>query len=375
MKILFVTTVSSTVDAFLIPHIRLLVRQGHQVDVAFNIIREVNPELIKLGCEIHDIKFQRSPLKKQNLNAYKKIKKIVKNIGYDIIHTHTPIASLLTRVACRKMSNLKILYTAHGFHFFKGAPIKNWLLFYPMEKIAAKYTDAIITMNEEDYVFANKFKLKSKNSIYKIHGVGIELNKFSVQDSERKSSLRREYSYNNEDFILFFAAELNYNKHQDLLINAVYQIINKIPNVKLLLAGEGPLKDSYRELANKFGISDSVNFLGYRNDIPNLLAISDIGVSSSRREGLPVNILEAMATGLPIIATECRGNRDLVHEGENGYILRENDIEGFARAIEELYKSQNLRKTFGENSLMFVKAYSLNDVLIEMRNIYLTMIK
>ncbi|RFU67125.1 glycosyltransferase family 1 protein [Peribacillus saganii] len=370
MKILYVTTISGTINAFLVPHIKMLLKQGHSVDIACNIISPIKEQLLEPGCRIFNIEFQRSPLSKKNYLAYKSIKKLIQEEKYDLIHTHTPVASFLTRLSCRNMSNIKVLYTAHGFHFYKGAPLKNLLIYYNIEKNLAKHTDAIITINQEDYISAKKFKLKKVNSVYKSHGIGIDLNKFSPSNINEKLNLRKEYGYKSDDFILFFAAELNHNKHQDLLINAVSILKDKIPNINLLLAGEGPLMNQYEELVEMLELKNNISFLGRRNDVHNLLKLSDIGVASSRREGLPVNVMEAMATGLPLVVTDCRGNRDLVRDGENGYVVEIEDEEGFARAVKSLYDSWNLREDFSKRSLEFIKQFALENVLEEIKSIY-----
>lgn len=375
MKTLIVTTVIGTVNAFLIPHIELLMNQGHKVDVAANASNCINTDLIKLGCEIHHINFSRSPFCKNNYRAYKQIKRLILEKGYELIHVHTPIASFLTRLACRKIPNLKVIYTVHGFHFLKGAPLKNWLIYYPVERLSARWTDSLITMNEEDYKIAQKFKIRKGGFINKVNGVGINLEKFQPQTKENKYSMRYKYGYKIEDFILFYAAELNYNKHQDLLINVVSTLKNRIPNIKLLLAGSGPSLGQYKNMVKQLDLVDNVEFLGFRNDIPNLLMLSDIVVASSRREGLPVNVMEAMATGLPVVATDVRGHSDLVKDGENGYLVRLDDIKGFAKAIENLYKDEKLRNKFGKNGIEMVKKYSLNNVLKEMNQIYSLLLK
>jgi len=370
LKILFVTTISNAINAFLIPHIELLLKQGHEVDLACNIVREVSPELLRLGCKVHKICFQRSPLKKDNYTAYKKIKRLVLSEGYEVIHTHTPVASFLTRLACRKMAKVKILYTAHGFHFYQGAPLKNWLIYYPLEKAAARWTDSLITMNKEDYKLAHKFKLRKAKAIHKVNGVGIDLQKFVPQTLARKRELRKKYGYNDDDFILIYAAELNYNKHQDLLIKAVKLVRNKMPGIKLLLAGSGSLAEQYKKQVKRLGLEENISFLGHRDDIAALLLLSDLAVSSSRREGLPVNVMEAMATGLPLVVTDSRGNRDLVSDGGNGYVVGINDVPGFAGAIEKLYSSAEIRQRFSEKSLDLVKRYALERVKEEMKEIY-----
>ena len=369
MKILYVATISNTINAFLIPHIKMLINQGHHVDIACNILKEIDSEIINLGCKIHNIEFQRSPLRKENIKAYKKLKKLIQQEKYDLVHTHTPVASACVRLACKNFNNIKVIYTAHGFHFYKGAPIQNWLIYYPIEKWLSKYTDCLITINNEDYKIA-KEKFKAKH-VEIINGVGIDTSKFTPQTLEKKLQLRKEYGFSEKDFILIFVGELNHNKHQDMLINVVHRLKDKIPNIKLLLVGKGKMHDKYAQLVNKLGIEKYVEFLGYRNDVPNLMLISDIAVSSSRREGLPVNVMEAMATGLPLVVTNCRGNRDLVISGTNGYVVNIDDIESFSNEINKLYKSKNNRELFGKASLKIIKEYSLEKVIVQMRKIYL----
>ncbi|MEH7526740.1 glycosyltransferase family 4 protein, partial [Bacillus sp. JJ1503] len=286
---------------------------------------------------------------------------------YDLVHTHTPVASFLIRMACRNIPNLKMIYTAHGFHFFKGAPLQNWLLYYPIEWISAKWTDVLITINQEDYLSAKKFM---NGDIYNVHGVGVDLNKFQPQSQELKQQLRKEYGYKSDDFIIIFAGDLRYEKHQDLLIDTISLLRHKIPNIKLLLAGSGQLLEQYRKQVIKLEIEENVEFLGYRTDINKLLLLSDIAVSSSKREGLPVNVMEAMATGLPLIVTNCRGNRDLVENGVNGFIREINDISGFAESIDILYHSELLRNSFALESLERIRQYSLKNVLKEMEYCY-----
>lgn len=370
MKILYVTTISNTVNAFLIPHVKFLIGQGHEVDIAFNRVQDVNPELIELGCKTHQVEFNRSPISFGNYVAYKKMTSLVLNERYDLVHTHTPIASFITRIACRNKKNLKILYTAHGFHFFKGAPLLNWFIYYPMEWFASKFTDGIITINKEDYNLVNKFKNKRLKSIFKVNGVGVDFKNFSKTNIQKKNNLRKEYGYHSDDFILFYAAELNFNKNQDMLIHAIGRLKRKIPNIKLLLAGEGKLIEYYKKEVRRAGLNNNVEFLGYRKDIANLLKLSDLAVSASRREGLPVNIMEAMATGLPIIVTDCRGNHDLVTNNKNGFVVGINDIEEFSKKVEVLYNSVEVRNKFSEINTDLAQNYSINNVINDLEYIY-----
>lgn len=369
MKILFITTISNTINAFLIPHIKMLINQGHQVDVAFNIQQEVDQEIVNLGCKIHIVEFKRSPLSKGNYYAYKDLKKILESEKYDLIHTHTPVASAISRLACKGVRNVKVIYTAHGFHFHKGASVKNWLIYYPIEKYLSKYTDCLITINEEDYRTAIDRKFKSKG-IKIVHGMGVDLNIFEPQTIEKRNSVRKDYGYSEDDFILFYAAELNSNKHQGLLIDTISTLKNRIPNIKLLLAGSGVLEEQYKEQARDLKLNKNIEFLGFRSDVKDLLTLSDIAVASSKREGLPVNVMEAMATGLPLVVTNVRGHRDLVQNDVNGYVVGLDDTEGFSNSIEKLYNDRKLRNQLGSKSIELVKKYSLENVIGEMEEIY-----
>lgn len=366
-KVLFIATVDKGhILKFHVPYLKYFKERGYEVHVAC-----AGNEKIPYCDKRYNISFERSPIKFKNIRAYKELKKVVNQQHYSIIHCHTPVGGVIGRLASKKTrrKGTNVLYTAHGFHFYNGAPFRNWLLYYPIEKWLSRYTDCLITINEEDYQNALYYKFKSK-FIKKVNGVGVDLSRFSPLQIKEKNILREKYGYKHNEFILLYTADLNYNKHQDLIINALNILKTKIPNIRILFAGEGPYLDVYKELSTKLCLNDKVEFLGFRKDIPNLLKLSDVAISASRREGLPVNLLEAMATGLPIIATNCRGNRDLVNNGENGYIVGVNDVQGFAEAVMKLYSSKEIQKKFAKKNLNMVDAYSLNHVMIEMNKIY-----
>ena len=370
MKILFVTTISDTVNAFLIPHIQMLINDGHQVDLAFDIHSEVDPSISDMGCKIHPVSFKRSIKNKKNLTSFKNIRALIKKKRYHLIHTHTPIASVLTRLAYITVPGLdtSIVYTAHGFHFFNQAPFINWVLYYPVEKFLSRFTSFLITINDEDYQRAHR-KFRAGH-IQLVNGVGVNLDKFRPCSQRDKIRLRKTYGYDESDFIVFFAAELTQRKNQMSLIHAINALKIKIPGIRLLLAGTGDLLEPCRDMIEQLHIREHVQLLGYQENIHELLAISDIAVSSSRREGLPVNIMEAMATGLPVIATRCRGNRDLVSHGYNGILVDIDDIEQMAGAVQHIFANKTLGTTYGGNSLNRIEKYSLPNVLAEMKKIY-----
>ena len=246
------------------------------------------------------------------------------------------------------------------------------IIYYTIEKLVGRWTDSIITMNEEEYEKAKKIKKRRGSLVHKVPGVGIDLNKIEPQTKIKKNQMRDEYGYKEEDFILFYAAELNGNKNQQLLISVANNLRSKIPNIKLLLAGSGPLEDKYRSEVKKLNLSGNIEILGFRKDIKNLLMLSDIVVASSKREGLPVNIMEAMATGLPLVVTNVRGHKDLVNNEENGYVIELGNIEEFTDSIEKLFKDDELRKRFATKGIELVQKYSLENVLQEMQEIYMS---
>lgn len=308
-KVLFTATVDSHILHFHIPYLKMFKEKGYEVHVATNGTQEIP------YCDIkHIISFERSPIKWRNLKAIKKLKKIIDKEKFEIIHCHTPMGSVVTRIAAKKArkKGTRVIYTAHGFHFYKGAPLLNWLIFYPVEKYLAKYTDCLITINQEDYNLAKK-KFNTKQ-IELIHGVGVDKSKFDIEiTKEEKHALKKSLGLKEQDFIIIYVAELSKRKNQGMLIKTTKELIEEgKKNIKVLLPGEDYINGYYQKMAKDLRVEENIKFLGYRKDIPKLLKISDLYVSTSKQEGLPVNIIEAMFSGLPIVATNCRGNRDLV---------------------------------------------------------------
>lgn len=366
-KVLFSATVDSHILAFHLPYLKYFKEKGYEVHVATN-----GDEEIPYCDKKHKISFERSPFKINNLKAIKQLKKVIEQEKFDIIHTHTPMGSVVTRLAAkkaRKKYNTRVIYTAHGFHFYKGASKINWLIFYPVEKFLAKYTDDLITINKEDYELAkNKFKTK----VYYVPGVGIDPNKFDINMTEQeKSDLRKSLGLKDTDFVMIYPAELNKNKNQIFLINIMEELIKKYNNIHLLLPGKDSYNGYYQQVVKEKNLENYVHFLGFRKDIPKLLRISDISVASSFREGLPVNIMEAMYVGLPIVTTLSRGTCDLIENGKNGFIVEQNNQEEFCNKIIELSKLSidNINKINRENKKI-ISQYLLDDVIEKVIKIY-----
>ncbi|MBM6649470.1 glycosyltransferase family 4 protein [Bacillus sp. RIT 809] len=368
-KVLFCATVDYHFKAFHLPYMKWFAEQGWEVHVAAN----GNMELPYVNQK-YNIPFQRSPIRLQNFHAYKKLMSIIDKNKYNIIHCHTPMGGVIARLAARKSrkQGTKVVYTAHGFHFCKGSPYMNWLLYYPIERILASHTDCLITINQEDYDLAVKHRFPVKD-IKLVHGVGIDVQRFTPVTEIEKRELKLQCGYKPQDFLMFYAAEFNKNKNQSFLIHVLAQLKNEMPHAKLLLAGEGPLIEECKKIATQLGVTNMVHFLGYRNDIASLLQMCDLAVASSYREGLPVNIMEAMACGLPVVATDNRGHRELIINNKNGWIVDRDDIKAMADRIKGISINPKVLAQMGQYGCTSIKnQYSVNEVLKEKQEIYTT---
>ncbi len=312
-----------------------LIEAGHTVDIATNECNgnsEVPNCYREWGCRIYEISYARNPLSPQNIKAIREIKAIVEENEYDIVHCHTPVASVCTRVACRnyRKSGLRVIYTSHGFHFYKGGSIRNWILYYPIEKICSHWTDAMITINVEDYELAKKhFAIKN---IVKIPGVGINIPKFNVEID--KNAYLQKLSITESSKIVLSVGEVNTNKNHRLVIRSIAYL--KDPSIHYIVAGKGDQIESNIELAKELGIKDQVHFLGYRNDIPELNQIADVFAFPSIREGLGLAAIEALASGTPVVGMDTRGINEYVINGITGYKFN-NNLKNCAEAIQKCF--------------------------------------
>lgn len=336
MKILYITTIGSTMS-FFESFLRELISEGHTVDIATNEDdKPLAPCYRELGCKVYRLSCSRSPLKVGNLKAIREIRRIVTENAYDIVHCHTPIAAACTRLACRKVrkQGTRVFYTAHGFHFFKGAPKKNWLIYYPIEKLCAHFTDVLITINHEDYALAQK-KLKAKRVTY-VPGVGIDLEKFG-KGSVDKAAKRQELGVPEDATVFLSVGELNANKNHETVMRAIAD-----REIYYLIAGRGELREHLQRTADALGMTDRVKLLGFRSDIDELCAAADAFVFPSFREGLSVSVMEAMASGLPVVCSRIRGNTDLIDEN-GGVLFDPHSVEELKNAIRILTEQDGER--------------------------------
>lgn len=370
MKVLLTATVQSHICQFHKPLVEVLHSHGYEVHVAArNNLAEKNGLKLDFVDKVYDVPFARSPKSKDNLRAYKELKKIIEKEHYEIIHCNTPMGGVVTRLAATKArkNETKVYYTAHGFHFYKGAPKKNWLMYYPVEKIFAKYyTDKLITIANSDKEMALNHNFGTQ--VFRIHSVGINNDKYFVRTDEQIQAKREEEGYLQDEFICICTGELNENKNQKRLIEMLPKILVHIPNFKLLLAGNGPERENLINLAKELNVEKYIRFLGYRIDLENYVAIADVAISVSIREGLGINLIEAMACGKPVIGSDNRGHREFIRNGENGFIVK-SDTE-IVKYITTLFQNKKLRLKLGKAAEETAKLYSAHCVMKELEKIY-----
>ena len=370
-KVLFVATVVKThIMEFHIPYLKMFKEAGWETAVAARNDYE-NPNDCHIPyCDYYfDIPFERNPLKKENVKSYRMLKEIIDRENYDIVHCHTPVGAALTRLAARdaRKKSTRVIYTAHGFHFFSGAPLVNWLTYYPVEKYLSKFTDILITINQEDYKRAQHFYAKR---VMYVPGVGIDLRKFTNIKS-KDICKRKELGFKEDDILLLSVGELIKRKNHEIVIRAIAKLKNTdiYSSLHYVICGTGTLQNELIRISKELGVENHVHFLGYRSDISDICNVCDIFVFMSLQEGLPVALMEAMACGLPAIGTKIRGNTDLIINGENG-LFSENNAKDLAVKIQELCTNNDLRIFLGQNAQKSIKKFDLESVKNEMKKVY-----
>lgn len=362
-KALQLASVASMIDQFTIPNIQILQSMGYSVDIVADFTNpgtittdraeDLKKRLYAMGARVFDIAIPRSLNPKSISSAYKKVRKLIISEHYDLIHCHSPIGGVICRQAAireRKMGT-KVIYTAHGFHFYDGAPIKNWLIYYPIEKHYSRYTDVLITINKEDYKRATK-RFRAKQTVY-IPGVGVDTEKFTGQ-SIRRNKIRNELGLEDDDILLLSVGELNENKNHSSVIKAI-----KGMNLTYVIVGKGEKKEELKRLAEIKGVD--IRLPGYRTDIADFYSAADIYILPSIREGLNVSLMEAMASGNACCVSRIRGNLDLIDQ-PNFSPFVESEIKS---AIEDAVLNKD---KYGRENLNRIKDYStkiVNEIVSE----------
>ena len=357
-KSILITCTDSMMKQFLEPHVKNLARNGYEVEIAcsevLNRMAEVKEDLGEYA-PIHLLHLKRSPLAVSNIRGYREIKQIIRNRHYDLIWTNEPVMGVATRLAARKArkQGTKVMYMVHGFHFYKGAPLLNWLLFYPIERLMASKADCICTINREDYTRA--LQMNTARAAY-IHGVGIDTER--LKPGNNPTNLRNELRLAQDAYLVLSVGELNENKNQQVIIRAIARL--KDPAIHYVLCGKGDQRQSLEALAQELDIADHVHFLGYRKDIADICRQSDVFALPSRREGLPFAAMEAMYCGLPLINSGIRGLTDITKDGISGYICGQDDAACCAESIRKLKDAPADRIRMGERNQKTVEAFTID---------------
>lgn len=369
-KVLLVATVQSHISQFHRPLAELLHLYGYEVHVAAkNNLAEKNGLKLDFADKVFDVPFSRSPKSKDNILAYNILKNILNRDQYDVVHCNTPMGGVVTRLAAReaRKKGTKIFYTAHGFHFYQGAPKKNWIVFYPIEKYLSRLTDALITITQEDY------KLAFKNFYCKVeymHGVGVNSERYYPVDEKEKNRLREKMGFTNSQKIILCIGELNSNKNQIMSIRMMHKVLGKYPDALLLLAGNGPKQQYLENFIISERLQRSVKMIGYVTNLPDYQHIADALVCCSKREGLPLNVIESMLSGNPVVATKNRGHRELIEDAKTGFLVNIDDYETMASKIISLFSNSVLKSCIEKNALLFAQQYTFDSVKKELSRIY-----
>ncbi|MCI8392201.1 MAG: glycosyltransferase family 4 protein [Roseburia sp.] len=382
-RALMLASVASMLDFFNADNINILLELGYSVDVVANFefgsatskerVAEYRKELKEKGIGIYHVPIPRDlSMIKALYISYRKIKCLMNDNHYSIVHCHSPIGGALCRIGGRstRKKGTRIIYTAHGFHFYKGAPIKNWLLFYPVEKCLSRYTDVLVTINREDYSRARK-KFHAQQTVY-VPGVGVDTEKFQCRPDDRDKK-REELEIESDDIMLLSVGELNVNKNHSVVIKALTKIKKTQPQIfekiHYFIAGKGTLGEILTETIKKEDVFGHVHLLGYREDVNLLYCAADAYILPSMREGLNVSLMEAMASGLPCICGNIRGNKDLIKEDLGGYLFSPSDEDELAEKLMKLLNNGQSKK-MGLRNRRTIKDYSRKKVMNNMRIIY-----
>lgn len=374
-KVLLVARLGKFFSDFELSDIQILQDMGYEVWCVGNYDGD-NHKLDHTGVKKVHLNFQRSPLSMENIREYKKLIQIIRENDFKLMHCHMPIGGVFARLAAHKCGLHPIIYTAHGFQFCKGGPMRDWLLFYPVEKFLSRYTDVLITINQEDYELASK-KFHAKKVIH-LNGVGVDVQKYHNTPSKRKE-LCEEIKVPEDAYLLLSVGELSKRKNHEVVIRGLAQYLNEHTmngqreECHYLIAGVGALDTYLRELVISLGVEEYVHFLGWRDDIARLCKSVDVFVFPSHREGLPVALMEAMAAGLPVIASKARGNTELVENGVNGILCEKNVAEEYAEAMAWIKTMDPI--CMQNRSLEIMQKYDIADVREEMRKIYKELIE
>ena len=378
---LIITTVSGFLLKFEKNNVRLLQELGYSVHYAANLNEPhylYDPqELSDLGVTAHHIDIAKSPfMVATNLSALKTVVRLINELDVELIHCHTPVGGLIGRLAAplSRKKNLRVIYTAHGFHFYQGASLVHNQIYRSIESFLARFTDALILINAEDYQSAQSFRLKPGGNVYQIPGVGLDLTRFHPVSSAEKARLRQKYGFSDDVFLMLSVGELNENKNQLVILDVLTQMLKHVPDPDLVhyaICGDGFFRDKIKEQICQKGLERHATMYGYCVDVRDYVAMADVVVFPSRREGLGMAALEALAMGVPVVASDNRGSREYMQPGINGYICSCDDVEAYVRSIYRIFQmSPTERGAMGAAARASVERFGISHTHTIMQNIY-----
>ena len=345
-QILILTTTSDFLYKFELDNVKILQNMGYTVHYAANMNE---PHYLsskglfeKLGIHAHHIPIARSPyLFHDNKKALYQLIDLIRINNIHAVHCHTPVGGLLGRL-CGELLGKEapvILYTAHGFHFYKGAPMYNHLVYYPVEKLLARNTDILIVINQEDYQNALKLPLKKGGRVYRIPGVGLNGRLFHPISGKQRALCRQRLGISPEECFLISVGELNENKIHRVILQALAKMQASSPEplpIRYGICGDGFFRERIQQWIVELGLENMVTLYGFRCDIPEMLGGADAAVFPSKREGLGMAGLEALAMGIPLLASDNRGTREYMENGKNGFLYAYDDVDGFIQGIQKI---------------------------------------
>lgn len=369
-KVLLIATVQSHIGQFHRPLAEVLHKHGYEVHVAANDNLHLKNGLkLDFVDKVYNIPFSRSPKSKDNITAYKLLKQILDGEHYKVVHCNTPMGGFVTRLAAcdARKKGTKVFYTAHGFHFYEGAPKQNWLVYYPIERYLSKMTDTLIAITREDYRLASK---KFYCHVEHMHGVGVNGERYYKVSNEEKWAMREKMGYTPMQKLILCIGELNANKNQTMGIRAMHKVVETFPDALLIMAGNGSRKEFLKEFIYQEGLDKNVQMIGYVTNLQDYQHIVDVQVCCSKREGLPLNVVESMLSGNPIVASMNRGHCELIEDGRTGYLVAVDDSDTMAEKVLLMLQNEKMKQYIEKNALEFAQQYTFVNVKEELERIY-----
>ena len=365
-RVLYVATSDIHLNTFHRPYLEWLAAQGHSIDIA---VENRSDHRFDSVSRSFSVTFPRTVWTWKHLIALRELRRIIDAGRYDLLHCHTPIPSALTRFAARRFRQRggKVLYTAHGFHFHRGGPVRNWLTYFPVEYLLASNTDGVVTINREDLLHARRMPF---NRSYLIPGVGVDNARFRPVSLAERTRIRRSLGLDGDAFILFYVAEFIPRKNHKFIVSTGQLLQARIPNLRILFVGTGRLFGAVQKQIARQNLDGLIECLGFREDVPRLAAIADVGISSSRREGLGLGVAEQMMCAVPVVVSSDKGHAELVEHGVNGFLYPQGDANKFVDYIDRLYTGEDLRAVMGRAAQLKAEQFSVEHSLAAMARIY-----